>query len=277
MSRVFCLSLAILLASHVRIQAQPKDPPNYFTNSIGMKFVWIRPGTFIMGSSKREKERNELEVQHAVKLTKGFFMAVFVVTQEQWQAVMTAPDSIRPAEGFYLGDPSRFHGQKNLPVETVSWDDCQIFINKLRGKDRQLYRLPTEAEWEYACRAGTTTPFHCGQTISPAQANHSSGTVDGNGNKGVHGRRTTPVGSFPPNGWGLYDMHGNVAQWCQDRFGPYSQRDVIDPQGAAQGGSHVLRGGSWEDAAGRCRSACRAWDSNRGRGTFGLRVCFSLE
>ena len=141
-------------------QAQQKDPPKNFTNSIGMKFVWIPPGTFMMGSPKEEKRTASYdETQHKVTLTKGFYMGVYPVTQEQWQAVMG-------------NNPSHFKGEKNLPVEMVSWDDCQEFIKKLREKDKKPYRLPTEAEWEYACRAGTTTPFHFGETISTDQANY---------------------------------------------------------------------------------------------------------
>ena len=123
---------------------------------------------------------------------------------------------------------------------------------------------------------GTTTPYHFGETISTAQANFAGGSVDPDGKKGVNRKKTTPVGTFPPNAWGLYDMHGNVAQWCQDRFGPYPQQGVVNPQGAEKGGSRVLRGGSWEDGPGRCRSACRAWDSpdNRGAGAWGFRLCF---
>jgi formylglycine-generating enzyme required for sulfatase activity len=276
-TRFFCLSLVVILARHVPIQAEPNDTSTYFKNSIGMKFVWIPPGAFSMGSPKEERERNELEVQHTVRLPKGFFMGVYPVTQEQWRAVILETGYVRPEEGFDLGNPSRFRGEGNLPVESVSWDECQLFLKKLRQQDKRLYRLPTEAEWEYACRAGTNTPFNVGATISTSQANFSGEAVYGNGYKGMNRKKTTPVGSFLPNGLGLYDMHGNVAQWCQDRFGPYSLTDTVDPQGAESGGSHILRGGSWEDAPARCRSACRAWDSNRVRGTSGLRVCFSLE
>jgi formylglycine-generating enzyme required for sulfatase activity len=278
MTRLSCLSLLICLASHSAVQAQTKATPTYFTNGIGMKFVWIRPGTFLMGSPKQEKGRNDVEVEHSVDLTKGFFMGVYPVTQEQWHTVLIR-DYVKPWEGFDLANPSRFRSSEKLPVETVSWDDCQLFIKKLREKDRQRYRLPTEAEWEYACRAGTTTPFHCGETISTDRANYSGDTVYGDGKKGANRKKTTPVGSFPPNAWGLYDMHGNVAQWCQDRFGNYEQQPAVDPQGAEKGGSRVLRGGSWQDAPARCRSACRAWDSpdNRGQGTFGFRLCISVE
>jgi formylglycine-generating enzyme required for sulfatase activity len=278
MTRFFCLSLVVLLASRVPMQAQSEGPPKSFTNSIGMKFVWVRPGTFMMGSPKQELLRNDMEVEHRVELTRGFYMGVFTVTQEQWYAVMSA-NYTAPAEGFTLADPSRFRDDRNLPVDTVSWNDCQVFMKRLRARDKRHYRLPTEAEWEYACRAGTPTPFYTGETISTVEANYYGDAVYGNGKKGANRKKTTKVGSFPPNAWGLYDMHGNVAQWCQDRFANYPQQPVVDPQGGDKQGSRVLRGGSWGDAPARCRSACRAWDSpdNRGGGTFGFRVCFSLE
>ena len=128
-------------------KAQEKTPlPKHFTNSVGMKFAWIPPGAFIMGSPKGEKERKEDETQHNVKLSNGFYMGIYTVTQGQWEEVMG-------------NNPSRFKGEKNRPVDTVSWNDCQEFIKKLRARDKKPYRLPTESEWEYACRAGTTTPF----------------------------------------------------------------------------------------------------------------------
>ena len=137
MTRLFCLSMVVFLASYLPVQAQEKkDPPKEFTNSIGMKFVWIKPGSFVMGSPKEEKERRDNETQHKVTLTKGFYLGVHLVTQEQWQAVMG-------------NNPSNFKGEKNLPVEWVSWDDCQEFVKKLREKDKKAYRLPTEAEWEF--------------------------------------------------------------------------------------------------------------------------------
>ena len=150
MQRLYCLALAATLASGFATHAQDKkDPPKDFTNSLGMKFVWIPSGTFLMGSPKEEVGRQPNETQHKVTLTKGFYMGVYTVTQEQWQAVMG-------------NNPSNFKGEKNLPVEQVSWNDCQDFINKLREKDKKAYRLPSEAEWEYACRAGTTTAYYCG-------------------------------------------------------------------------------------------------------------------
>jgi len=176
-----------------------RKPGEIITNNLGMKFTWIPPGTFMMGSPKEEEGRFDNENQHKVTLTKGFYMGVYTVTQEQWQAVMD-------------NNPSHFKGEKNLPVDSVSWTDCQEFIKKLRekDKDKKAYRLPTEAEWEYSCRAGTTTPFHFGETISTDQANYFGEAVYGNGKVGVYRKKTTPVGTFPANAWGLHDMHGNV-------------------------------------------------------------------
>jgi formylglycine-generating enzyme required for sulfatase activity len=258
-------------------QAQEKDPPKIIvtdstkpavTNSIGMKFVWIPPGSFVMGSPKEEEGRELLktdETQHKVTLSKGFYMGVHLVTQEEWQAVMGK-------------NSSSFKGEKNLPVEQVSWDDCHDFIKTLREKDKKPYRLPTEAEWEYCCRAGTRTPFHFGKTISTEQANYCGEAVYGDGKKGVYRKKTTPVGSFPANAFGLLDMHGNLLQWCQDWLGDYPQKDVSDPQGPENGESRVLRGGSWSHTPGHCRSACRNGNGPGGRDRhYGFRLCFCLD
>ena len=266
MTRLFCLSLVVALAGFVPIEAQEKkDPPKDFTNSIGMKFAWIPPGNFMMGSPKEEKEREDNETQHKVTLTKGFYMGVYPVTQEQWQEIMGK-------------NPSIFRGEKNLPVETVSWEDCQEFVKKLREKDKKPYRLPTESEWEYACRAGTKTPFHFGETISTDQANYNGNFTYGNGKKGMYRKKTTPVGSFPANAFGLHDMHGNVWQWCQDWYGDYTQKDVVDPQGPEKGEYRVLRGGSWVSTPRSCRSALRPWPVPGSRSSrIGFRLCFCLD
>ena len=244
----------------------PGTPPKEFANRIGMKFVWIPPGSFMMGSPQeeiqRQVEQGEDETQHKVTLTKGFYMGVYTVTQEEWQAVIGK-------------NPSHFKGEKNLPVH-VSWRDCQRFIKKLREKDKKAYRLPTEAEWEYACRAGTTTPFHFGETISTDQANYDGVFIYGDGKKGVARGKTVPVGSFPANAFGLYDMHGNVWQWCQDWVGHYPQNDVVDPQGPEKGTHHVLRGGAYNRSPAVCRSATRAY-AEPGEPWYGFRLCFSLE
>ena len=243
-----------------------KAPPKHFTNSIGMKFVWIAPGNFMMGSPKEEKERGNDETRHKVTLAKGFYMGVYTVTQEQWQVVMGK-------------NPSHFKNEKDLPVDTVSWEDCQEFIKNLREKDKKPYRLPTESQWEYCCRAGTTTRFYFGETISTDQANYNGNFTYGNGKKGVYREKTTPVGSFPANAWGLYDMHGNLLEWCQDWYGDYPQKDVVDPQGPEKGGKgRVLRGGSWLRSPENCRSAYRLWLEPGLRSRhFGLRICFFGE
>jgi sulfatase modifying factor 1 len=267
MTRLFCLALvaAFVTLAGDAVHAQPKDPPKNFTNSIGMKFVWIPPGNFVMGSPKEEKLRLYNETQHKVTLTNGFYMGVYAVTQEQYETVMGK-------------NPSFFKGEKNLPVDTVSWDDCQEFIKKLRDKEKKPYRLPTEAEWEYACCAGTTTPFHFGETISTDQANYNGNFTYGDGKKGVYRNKTTPVGSFPANAWGLHDMHGNVWQWCQDIYGEYPKKDVLDPQGPEKGQLRVLRGGSWINNPEHCRSAFRYRDGPDFRyNYYGLRVCFFVE
>jgi formylglycine-generating enzyme len=275
MNRLFGLSMVLagaFLAGDLSGSAVPDRPSpdekgtsKSFTNSIGMKFVWIPPGTFVMGSPKEEKQRQAKEAQHKVKLSKGFYLGVHLVTQEQWQAVMG-------------NNPSDFKDEKNLPVENVSWDDCQEFAKKLRDKDRRPYRLPTEAEWEYCCRAGTTTPFYFGKTISTDQANYNGEHIYGNGKRGVYRKKTTPVGSFPANAWGLHDMHGNVWEWCQDWFGDYPQNDVVDPQGPEKGTHRVLRGGSWGNDPLYCRSAYR-FRFVPGYRNFlcGFRLCFAVE
>src|ERR1017187_5747238 len=224
MKRLCCLVLVaafVTLASDLagsialdRKRPDEEDALKTFTNSIGMKFVWISPGSFMMGSPKEEKERIDNESQHKVTLSRGFYMGVYTVTQEQWKEVMG-------------NNPSHFKGVKNLPVERVSWDDCQQFIKKLREKDTKAYRLPSESEWEYSCRAGTKTPFHFGETISTDQANYNGDFIYGNGKKGVYRQKTTPVGSFPANAWGFHDMHGNVFQWCEDWYADYPQKVVV--------------------------------------------------
>jgi formylglycine-generating enzyme required for sulfatase activity len=188
-----------------------------------------------------------------------------LVTQEQWKAV--------------TGDnPSHFKGEANLPVENVSWNLCQAFLRQLTQRDGLPYRLPSEAEWEYACRSGTTTPFHFGDAISTDQANYDGNYAYGNGKKGVYREKTTPVGSFPPNLWGLYDMHGNVWQMCQDWYDGHPTKEVVDPHGPAAGQHRTIRGGSWITYPDYCRAAYRRpADPGECRTYYGLRVCLSLD
>ncbi len=256
-----CLTLA--LVGNRMIQAQTATTQPTITNSVDMKFVWIQPGTFMMGSPKDEKERKNDETPHKVTLTHGFYMAIYAVTQEQWTQLMGK-------------NPSKFQGEKSLPVEQVNWDECQEFINKLKEKDKKPYRLPTEAEWEYACRAGTATPYSTGETISTDQANYNGNFVYGAGKNGMYRAKTMPVGSFPPNPWGLYDVHGNVWQWCQDLFDEYPKKDVVDPL-CVTGENRVIRGGSWIDNPRECRSAYRGGSKPTLRhGLVGFRLCFNI-
>lgn len=260
----FILNFIAIVAISLPILAQQPNPPKAFTNSLGMKFAWIPPGTFTMGSSKDEKDRGDNEFPHEVTLTKGFYMGVYAVTQEEWSQ-------------FMLTNYSEFKGRKNLPVDNVSWEDCQEFIKRLREKDKRPYRLPTEAEWEYACRVGTTTPFHFGETITTEQANFDGEAVAGSA-KGEFRGQTMPVGTFPANAWGLHEMHGNVWQWCHDWYGDYPKKSVVDPQGADAGRIRVLRGGAWDSDRFGCRSAFRfAFNPSSRRSYFGLRLCFSPE
>jgi formylglycine-generating enzyme required for sulfatase activity len=200
-----------------------------------------------------------------VTLTTGFFLGVHPVTQAQWHAVTGR-------------NPSEFKGG-DLPVERLSWDDCQRFVAELTRRTGVRFRLPTEAEWECACRAGTTTAFFFGETASVDRANYDGSYACGSGGvKGVFRETTTPAGNFPPNAWGLYDMHGNVREWCEDWSNIYPSGEVRDPQGGDHGHARVVRGGSWYDEPRHCRSACRsAYVPGYGDDCFGCRVLRGLD
>jgi formylglycine-generating enzyme required for sulfatase activity len=248
-------------------------------NKVTMKLVQIPAGKFLMGSPDSEQKEaaksaaasglKEEDVkkwfenespQHEVTISKAYYMGIYDVTQEQYEQVMGK-------------NPSQFKGAKN-PVETVSWDDAREFCKKLSAKAGKTVQLPTEAQWEYACRAGTKTPFNTGETISTDQANYNGNYVYGNGAKGEYRQKTTPVGTFKPNAFGLYDMHGNVWQWCADRYDEkyYGNSPKADPTGPADGNARVLRGGSWCYNPLHCRSAFRYLSSPDYRFIIGFRV-----
>ncbi len=231
-------------------------------NDFGMEFVYIPPGSFEMGSPSNEPERFDNEKQHQVTLTNGFYMQTTEVTQGQWESVMGS-------------NPSYFKNcGRNCPVEQVSWEDVQEFVRKLNGRDgKNSYRLPTEAEWEYAARAGTTTPFAFGDCLSTGQANYDGNNPMPGCSKGEYRQTTVPADSFSPNKWGLYNMHGNVWEWCQDWYGDYPSGSVTDPKGPGSSSARVFRGGSWGSLAGYCRSALRNYrvPSNR-HGHVGFRL-----
>ena len=211
----------------------------------GIEFVWIPPGTFMMGSPSDEEGRQEDETQHRVTISRGFWLGRYEVTQAQWKRVMGS-------------NPSKFVGD-DMPVETVSWNDCNAFMQGINGSGDAPYRLPTEAEWEYACRGGTSTPFGIGSgtSLSSNDANFDGKHPYGGAQKGVYLEKTTPVGSYSSNSWGLHDMHGNVWEWCADRYSPYAGASATDPAGPSTGKRRVLRGGSWFNSANYCRAANR--------------------
>jgi formylglycine-generating enzyme required for sulfatase activity len=243
--------------------------------------VLIPAGSFTMGSPASEAGRISAEVQHTVTLTKGFYMGKYPVTQGQYLAVVGSNPSYFKTNDWN-GNP--ISPDLNRPVETVSWNDATNYCALLTQSDRVAgripfnwaYRLPTEAEREYACRAGTTTAFHFGSAIHGGMANFYD-YYEYDAAIGViyvvpsvpwlH--RTTTVGSYAPNAFGLYDMHGNVWEWCQDWYGSYPSGAVVDPTGPASGSNRVLRGGGWFSRGGDCRSARRSdiptdWDSRVG-------------
>jgi len=239
--------------------------PQSITNNLGMTFVLIPAGTFMMGSPEDEQERRDNEVLHEVTLTQSYYMQTTQVTQGQWESVMG-------------NNPSRFKdGGPNFPVENVSWEDTQAFISKLNQQDSTgTYRLPTEAEWEYACMAETSGPFYFGKCLSTDQANYDGNYPFENCPDGEFRRKTTPVGNFEANAYGLYDMHGNVLEWCQDRFGDYPTEPVTDPTGPENAADRVLRGGSWYNYARNCRSAYRNYDEpDSSYYNTGFRLVFS--
>jgi formylglycine-generating enzyme required for sulfatase activity len=248
--------------------------------------VLVEGGTFPMGSPSAEADRDDDETRHQVTVG-SFYIGKYEVTQGEYASVMG-------------NNPSNFKGD-NLPVENVNWYDAVEFCNRLSlreglmpayriTKDRsdpdnkstddyirwqvtwnrnaEGYRLPTEAEWEYACRAGTATPFNTGSSISADIANYDGNYPYNNGSKGTYREKTLAAGSLPPNPWGLYEMHGNVWEWCWDWYGDYAVGAQTDPGGAVTGAARVRRGGSWDNLAGSLRSAYRGSSTPSSRSTY---------
>jgi formylglycine-generating enzyme required for sulfatase activity len=241
-----CTSLVFLL---MPCPLQAQDAPKEITNSIGMKLVLIPKGTFMMGSPIEEERRFEDEAQHQVTIGKDYYLGVTEVTQMQYEKVMGANPSYFEGNAV-LGDSS------NHPVEQVSWEDAVEFCKKLselpeEKKSGRVYRLPTEAEWEYACRAGSKAAYSFGANSKTLGDYAWFGENSGS--------QTRPVGEKKANAWGLYDMHGNVWEWCSDWYGVYPKGSVSDPSGPSEGSGRVVRGGGWLLGAAFCRSAFRYW------------------
>jgi len=254
------------------------SPPDLLLTNLadlpGFYFVAIPPGTLLMGSPEHEPGHSQDEVLHEVTITKGFYLQATPVTQAQWTAIMGT-------------NPSQFRNEgAPRPVENVSWNDCQDFIRKLNHMGPHRYRLPTEAEWEYACRAGTAGSCAEGEITQLACEHDAVLTVIG-WYCGNSDQMTHPVRQKNRNPWGLYDMHGNVLEWCQDWYGEYGEKKLerangnwltstgprTDPAGPRIGRDRIVRGGSWFSQAKQCRAASRfSWAPDSKRNFIGLRL-----
>jgi len=246
------------------------DPPSTLTTSLNsstqLDMLWVEPGTFTMGSPTTEAGRSSDETQHQVTLTQGFYLGKYEVTQSQYEAVMNGNSYGLSAS------PSIFAGNTNRPVEQVSWDDIQVFLSRLNDQQSSNipagweYVLPTEAQWEYACRAGTTTAFSWGDDNSSLRANfgQTSETVD--------------VGRYSANPWGFYDMHGNVREWVADFYDLFTNKSSTNPTGPLVGSAHSTKGGSFVQSPSFSRSAVRYGVSPASRIiNYGFRVGFQQQ
>ncbi len=264
------------------------------TNSLEMSLVWIPSGGFLMGSPPDEELRFREEQQHLVHISRGYWMSIDPVTQQAYQK-MTGENPSEFTGGHEEGDPQRF------PVERVSWYDATAFCNQLSEQEGlnpyyrisnsqregisihgatvtsqggDGYRLPSEAEWEYACRAGMTTPFHFGNLLNGQQANCNGNYPYGTQEPGPYRQGPSEAGCYRPNAWGLYDMHGNIWEWCQDGFRQdYQLLPQVNPVSSAPETNRVYRGGGWGSSARNCRAANRDWSSPSYRNRYlGFRV-----
>jgi len=267
--------------------------PVALENSVGMRFVLIPPGKFMMGSKESAAEVAagcnmpnaqagwfyDEQPRHEVTLTTAFYMTIHEVTQACYEAAVY-PEPRKENEKRLTDEYTDEFKGANHPVVMVAFNQAEAFCKTLGGLEAEkgrVYSLPTEAQWEYACRAGTETPFAFGKTISTSQANYHGGYTYGDGKKGENREKSTPVGSLGVNAWGLYDMHGNVSEWCADRYDKYGSAAETDPKGPAEGNQRVLRGGSWRSYPGACRSSFRlGGDAGARTYNIGLRVCCAL-
>ncbi len=259
-----CVATALLSA------APAQAAESRFVNSLGMEFVAVPPGEFLMGSPPGEPDRDEDEQQHPVRLTRGFYLQATEVTLAQWWAVM--------GKSFFR----RRQGDPEGPVAKVSWYDAQRFVEALNRLGEGSYRLPTEAEWEYAARSGSTGAYSWGDTISCERAMYANNSLKADEcqgyvtSRGLPPDQPAPAGSYPPNAWGLHDLAGNVWEWCADWYGPYPTGAAVDPTGPESGIGRVRRGGSWFKFGDACRSANRTYAHPASRyQTTGFRLVWS--
>jgi len=245
--------------------------------TVAMDMIWVPAGTFTMGSPTDEAGRQaDREDEHNVSLSKGFYLGKYEVTQAQYEAVMTGVTGDRNAT------PSNWPNNPNRPVEMVSWDDAQVFLTRLNEQQAGnlpagwSYVLPTESQWEYACRAGTTTAYSWGNTIASSNANYN---WDGGANDGNDFKQTRDVAQYAANPWGFFDMHGNVWEWTADWYqAAYpTGNPVADPTGPASGSNRVPRGGSWSSDGTNLRSAKRVHAPSYRASGLGFRVGFQKQ
>lgn len=262
------LRLALLFVGVISLpnSARPGAADEWIEPSTGMRFVRIHAGNFMMGTPESEIQRQSDETLHRVMIANDFFLGTTEVTQRQWQAVMGS----NPAQFPKCGP--------DCPIESISYDDISRFIKELSNRSKGVvFRLPTEAEWEYACRAGTTTPFATGENLTTDQANYDGRYPYSNYEKGLFRKQPSPVASFAPNRWGLYDMEGNVWEWCDDWYGPYPTDASTDPKGPATGDRKVIRGGSWTFGADSARCGLRYTHAPQDSGfSLGFRLVVEL-
>jgi formylglycine-generating enzyme required for sulfatase activity len=254
----------VLTPKPKRVVQASRSLPKQIANTLGMKFVLVPAGTFVMGSPPDESGRGADEgPQHEVTIARPFYLSIYPVTQAHYQRVMRTNPShfCRSGRGK---DLIKDLDPQTLPVERVTWGNAVVFCRKLsewpeeQRHDRK-YRLPTEAEWEYACRGDSLQPFHLGLSLSSTLANFDGNYPCGGAPRGAFLKRTSPAGSYPPNALGLYDLHGNVWEWCQDWYGEhyYQESPAEDPPGPATGDRRVVRGGCWSSPGSNCRTAYR--------------------
>ena len=239
------LGLVLVAATLGCSEPMTQLPAHWVEPTTGIELALIPSGTFVMGSPESELGREAQEVEHWVTISRPFYLGRTEVTQRQWLTLMGA----NPSQLQECGE--------DCPVEEISWQDAQRFVSRLSQLTGETFRLPTEAEWEYSCRAGTSTPFHWGDQLGTDRANYDADPPSPGFQPGLDRGTTLPVASFPPNAWGLYDMHGNVWEFCEDLHCPYPTTAATDPIGRCNSGLRVIRGGSWHYGADSARCALR--------------------